>query len=61
MYQVYVLTCFIQLINDAIHGPVKLTPLLYQIINTSEFHRLKDIKQLGILIIMHIAENFGAV
>ena len=36
-----------QLINDAIHGPIELTSLAYKIINTPEFHRLKDIKQLG--------------
>ena len=42
----------IQLINDAIYGPVELTPLMFKIINTSEFHRLKDIKQLGIMIIV---------
>ena len=36
-----------QLINDAIHGSIELSPLLYQIINTPEFHRLKDVKQLG--------------
>ena len=40
----------IQLINDAIHGPIELSPLLYQIINTPEFHRLKDLRQLGTLI-----------
>ena len=37
----------VQLINDAIHGPVELTSLAYKTINTPEFHRLKDIKQLG--------------
>ena len=36
-----------QMINDAIHGPIVLTPLQFQIINTREFHRLKDLKQLG--------------
>ena len=36
-----------QLINDAIHGPIELTSLVHKIINTPEFHRLKDIKQLG--------------
>lgn len=36
-----------QLINDAIHGPIELSPLLFQIINTREFHRLKDVHQLG--------------
>lgn len=39
-----------QLINDAIHGPIELSPLLYQIINTPEFHRLKDLRQLGRLL-----------
>ena len=37
----------IQLINDAIHGPIKLTPLIYQMINTKEFHRLKYLRQQG--------------
>jgi hypothetical protein len=41
----------LQLINDAIHGPIELSPLLYQIINTPEFHRLKDLRQLGRFII----------
>ena len=36
-----------QVINDAIHGPIVLTPLQFQIINTREFHRLKDLRQLG--------------
>ena len=35
------------MINDAIHGPIEVTSLVYKIINTPEFHRLKDIKQLG--------------
>ena len=38
---------YMQLINDAIHGPIELTSLVHKIINTPEFHRLKDIKQLG--------------
>ena len=40
-----------QLINDAIHGSIELSPLLYQIINTPEFHRLKDVRQLGQILI----------
>ena len=37
-----------QIINDPIHGVIKLHPLLSKIINTPEFERLKDIKQLGV-------------
>ena len=37
----------LQLINDAIYGPIELTRLLYLIINTPEFDRLRHIKQLG--------------
>ena len=37
----------VQVINDTIHGPIVLSPLQFQIINTCEFHRLKDLRQLG--------------
>ena len=37
----------LQLINDAIHGPVQLNSLLVKIVNTPEFQRLRLIKQLG--------------
>jgi len=36
-----------RLINDAIYGSIELSPLLYLILNTPEFHRLKDVRQLG--------------
>ena len=36
-----------QHIKDPIHGSIELHPLLYAIINTPEFHRLKFIRQLG--------------
>lgn len=36
-----------QLINDAIYRSIELSPLLYLILNTPEFHRLKDVRQLG--------------
>ena len=38
----------VQLINDAIHGPVELNSLLIAILDTPEFQRLRFIKQLGI-------------
>ncbi|XP_046843281.1 deoxynucleoside triphosphate triphosphohydrolase SAMHD1-like [Xenia sp. Carnegie-2017] len=37
-----------KIFNDPIHGTIKLHPLLVDIINTPQFQRLKDIKQLGI-------------
>ena len=37
----------VQLINDAIHGPVELNSLLIAILDTPEFQRLRFIKQLG--------------
>ena len=36
-----------QRFNDPIHGTIELHPLLCKIIDTPEFHRLNDIKQLG--------------
>ena len=36
-----------QIYNDPIHGSIEVHPLVDKIINTPEFHRLKDIKQLG--------------
>ena len=41
------LPCPTQIYNDPIHGSIEVHPLLDKIINTPEFHRLKDIKQLG--------------
>ena len=36
------------IINDPVHGYIELHPLLFKIMNTYHFQRLKDIKQLGI-------------
>ena len=33
--------------NDAVHGHIALHPLCVRIIDTPEFQRLRDIKQLG--------------
>jgi HD superfamily phosphohydrolase len=35
------------IINDPIHGPMEFDPLLQSIIDTPQFQRLRDIKQLG--------------
>ena len=35
------------IINDPIHGHIELHPLLLKIIDTPQFQRLRDIKQLG--------------
>ncbi|XP_046843284.1 deoxynucleoside triphosphate triphosphohydrolase SAMHD1-like [Xenia sp. Carnegie-2017] len=37
-----------KIFNDPIHGTIELHPLLVDIINTPQFQRLKDIKQMGI-------------
>ena len=36
-----------QVFNDPIHGHFELHPLLVKVIDTPEFQRLRDIKQLG--------------
>ena len=36
-----------KLIQDAVHGFIRLTPMAIKIIDTPEFQRLRDIKQLG--------------
>ncbi|XP_059907983.1 deoxynucleoside triphosphate triphosphohydrolase SAMHD1-like isoform X2 [Gadus macrocephalus] len=38
---------FNKVFNDPIHGHIELEPLLVKIINTPQFQRLKNIKQLG--------------
>uniref|UniRef100_A0A8C9YEV5 HD/PDEase domain-containing protein n=1 Tax=Sander lucioperca TaxID=283035 RepID=A0A8C9YEV5_SANLU len=38
---------FCQVFNDPIHGTVELHPLLIKIIDTPQFQRLRNIKQLG--------------
>ncbi|CAC5387361.1 SAMHD1 [Mytilus coruscus] len=35
------------ILNDAIHGTIELDPLLIKIIDTPQFQRLRNIKQLG--------------
>lgn len=37
----------LQVFNDPIHGSMKLHPLLVKIIDTPQFQRLRNIKQLG--------------
>ena len=37
----------VQVFNDAVHGHIALHPLCVRIIDTPEFQRLRDIKQLG--------------
>ncbi len=40
------------LINDPVHGQIEFNSLEEAIINTREFFRLKDISQLGIIVII---------
>uniref|UniRef100_A0A7N8X9E5 Deoxynucleoside triphosphate triphosphohydrolase SAMHD1-like n=1 Tax=Mastacembelus armatus TaxID=205130 RepID=A0A7N8X9E5_9TELE len=44
---VYLLTFLFQVFNDPIHGHIELHPLLVKIIDTPQFQRLRNIKQLG--------------
>uniref|UniRef100_A0A7N8X638 HD domain-containing protein n=1 Tax=Mastacembelus armatus TaxID=205130 RepID=A0A7N8X638_9TELE len=44
---VYLLTFLFQVFNDPIHGHIELHPLLIKIIDTPQFQRLRNIKQLG--------------
>uniref|UniRef100_A0A8P4K2Y5 HD domain-containing protein n=1 Tax=Dicentrarchus labrax TaxID=13489 RepID=A0A8P4K2Y5_DICLA len=39
--------CVLQVFNDPIHGHIELHPLLVKIIDTPQFQRLRNIKQLG--------------
>uniref|UniRef100_A0A3Q3C9N3 HD/PDEase domain-containing protein n=1 Tax=Haplochromis burtoni TaxID=8153 RepID=A0A3Q3C9N3_HAPBU len=41
------LIVLISVFNDPIHGHIELHPLLVKIIDTPQFHRLRNIKQLG--------------
>ena len=55
-------TCFnLQRFNDPIHGTIELHPLLCKIIDTPEFHRLNDIKQLGIATSDSILYNYDII
>uniref|UniRef100_A0A7N8WZ44 HD domain-containing protein n=1 Tax=Mastacembelus armatus TaxID=205130 RepID=A0A7N8WZ44_9TELE len=47
VYFVYLLTFLFQVFNDPIHGHIELHPLLIKIIDTPQFQRLRNIKQLG--------------
>lgn len=42
-----VIFVFCQVFNDPIHGHVEVHPLLIKIIDTPQFQRLRNIKQLG--------------
>lgn len=42
-----VILIFCQVFNDPIHGHVEVHPLLIKIIDTPQFQRLRNIKQLG--------------
>ncbi|KAI7810782.1 putative deoxynucleoside triphosphate triphosphohydrolase SAMHD1-like [Triplophysa rosa] len=43
----YTLLYFFKIFNDSIHGHIEVHPLLVKIIDTLEFQRLRNIKQLG--------------
>ena len=43
-----------QVFNDSIHGHIELHPLCVKIIDTPQFQRLRNIKQLGELQLLHI-------
>lgn len=50
MLRVHLSSCvlsFRQVFNDPIHGQVELHPLLIKIIDTPQFQRLRNLKQLG--------------
>lgn len=38
---------FFQVFNDSIHGHIEVHPLCVKIIDTPQFQRLRNIKQLG--------------
>ena len=42
-----------KLIHCNIHGPIRLSPVVLQIINTPEFQRLRDIKQLSCVYLVY--------
>jgi len=43
--------------NDSIHGSIQLNQLENAIVNTPEFYRLREIKQLGMLIKLHVGKH----
>ena len=44
-------------IHDSIHGTIMLHPLLVAIIDTPQFQRLRDIKQLGMFSIRNFVQS----
>jgi len=40
-------SCDWRIVQDGVHGPIKLSPLAFKVINTREFKRLKRLHQLG--------------
>ena len=43
----YTFNNLLKVFQDPIHGAIELHPLLVRIVDTPEFQRLRDIKQLG--------------
>ena len=41
---------YLQVFNDSIHGHIEIHPLCVKIIDTPQFQRLRNIKQLGKII-----------
>ena len=41
-----------QVFNDSIHGHIEVHPLCVKIIDTPQFQRLRNIKQLGEIVIL---------
>ena len=48
--QEYIMTMAWKSFHDSIHGTIMLHPVLVAIIDTPQFQRLRDIKQLGKLV-----------
>ena len=46
-----------KIFNDSVHGQMSMHPLLVRIIDTPQFQRLKDLKQLGILNYIYHKKN----
>jgi len=47
-----------KIFNDSVHGQMSMHPLLVRIIDTPQFQRLKDLKQLGILNYIYHSGNY---